>query len=144
VEEAQVKIQNYRARAAQFFNNGKLLLKKGELEKAGEMFWGAISCYINAIQLLHTGKAYGDHKQMVNDAKKIATNVGDKNLLDAIEQAEKFHANFYHGFIPKDEFPKYYEKAVYAFVTFDRILQQELAKKGVTLEIARVEPSPVG
>ncbi len=131
MEEAVEKVLGYSARASQLFENGEGLAKKGELEKAGEFFWGAIACYINALRFMHTGKAHGGHKEMVLDAKKIAAQIGDTPLFEAIEGAEKFHANYYHSFIPKDEFPQYYKKAEYAFLAFHRLLEQEKTRLGI-------------
>lgn len=121
------KIGQYRLRAGQLVLNAEGLIRKGELEKAGEFLWGSIACYINCVELLHTGKAHSGHKEMVIEAKNIATVAQDTRLFEAIVGAEKLHANYYHSIIPEDEFPEYYDKAKYAFVTIQRILGDELA-----------------
>lgn len=109
-------------------NPAEDLVKKKEFEKAGEFFWGAVACFINALEFLYTGKAHAKHGEMVEEAKKIAIGRENLRLLDAIGDAEKLHANYYHSFISKDEYPEYYEKARYALMEFEKILTEELAK----------------
>lgn len=121
------KIRKYEDRATQLIANAEALVKKGELEKAGEFFWGAIACYINALELLYTGKAHARHSEMVIEAKTIASGRKDIRLLEAIREAEKLHANYYHSFITKDEFPVYYAAAKYAFIEFQKILEESLS-----------------
>ncbi|MCS4540696.1 MAG: hypothetical protein HYU03_08415 [Thaumarchaeota archaeon] len=68
IDEGKRKIVGYQVRATELFKNGEELAMKGELEKAGEFFWGAISCYLNALEFLDKGKAHGGHGEMVKMA----------------------------------------------------------------------------
>jgi hypothetical protein len=124
--DALEKIEKYESRSAQLIENADQLVRKHELEKAGEFYWGAVGCYLNALQFLFTGKAHSGHGEMVLEAKRIATERGDEPLLEAVKAAEKLHANYYHSFISEDEFPEYYEKALFAVRAFKGILSEKL------------------
>jgi hypothetical protein len=136
MEEAIATVLEYQERASRLFENGTKLVRRGELEKAGEFFWGAIASYVNALRFIYQGKASSGHKEMVLAAKEMAMQANDSKLFQAIETSEKFHANYYHGFISKDEFSKYYEEAKYAFDSFHSILERERVKRGIGIENA--------
>jgi hypothetical protein len=122
------KLETYRQKAIQLIENADGLVRKGELEKAGEFYWGALTCYLNSLELLRTGKSHSKHGEMVREAKQIASNRSDPALFNALQSAEKLHANYYHSILSEDEFPDYYEKWKYAFQGFEKILKEELSR----------------
>lgn len=129
VDSSTEKLRVYSEKAVQLVENAEALVKKDELEKAGEFYWGALACYLNSLELLYTGKAHSGHAEMVREAKSIASSRGDPDLVKAIGMAEKLHANYYHNILSPDEFPDYYERWKYAFQKFGEILKDELARR---------------
>ena len=132
MEEVTKKVLGYQARAPVLLRNGMELVQKGEMEKGGEFIWGAVGAYLNALELLKTGKAKADHGQMVKNAEGVANSLGDKRLDEAIKSAEKLHANYYHSFLTKEEFLERAERARYAYERFGKILEDELSRLGIT------------
>ena len=91
----------------------------GDELQASEKLWGAVVHAVNAVMLREAGKAPGKHRDMRIAAEQLATDSGDPNIILGFVTAEKFHANFYHGFM-EDFQIEAGRRAVREFV--DRIL----------------------
>ncbi len=89
----------YLRRAEQYYQNFLASINRGEIEKASEMLWGALSCYANALSVLIRKKSLTTHSETVNFLKELAKETRDPQIIDAVGQAQQLHANFYHGFI---------------------------------------------
>ena len=50
------KIKEYVDRAQVLKKNADEAISRGELDKASEFLWGIVSCYLNGLKLLRTGK----------------------------------------------------------------------------------------
>lgn len=123
-------IKKYENRAEEFYKNSKHFISTNEFEKAGELLWGCLSNYINAINVLYTGKSISEHGKMVTTGKDIALAIGDSRLLYAIDNiGQKLHANYYHGFLKSDDMKQYYPEILYAITKLKEILDLELKKK---------------
>jgi len=109
------KIHKYISLSKLYLKNANEMIKKEEFSKSGEMLWGAISTLLKAIGMKYN-KPIKNHKSLIQVAKYISLAEGDKELKDSIViHAQALHANYYEGFIDKEEFPYYYEKMITAY-----------------------------
>ena len=98
----------YEQKALRCLANAEELAKRGELSKAGEMLWGAVVSYINAIAALMRGEPLRRHREVLRAAREIAIARGNEKLLRAFRRAEALHADFYHEFISREDFMEYH------------------------------------
>jgi hypothetical protein len=120
-------IEAYAEKSNEKFENYKLLFEKKELEKAGEILWGAIVNMIDLIRLTKNAPL-DNHQIMRNFLKSYAASIRDNDLWELFKEAEKLHPNFYHSFMDKDYFE---ETATAALKLYDklRILAYEELEK---------------
>ena len=74
----------------------------GDELQASEKMWGAASHAILTVAL-QRGEPCGTHRKMIRFAREIAKEQDDLLLRAGISTAQKFHANFYHGFMEPEE-----------------------------------------
>lgn len=98
----------YERRALRCLANADELANRDELDKAGEMLWGAVVSYLNAIAALMGGEPLRRHKEVSRAAREIAIARGNKEFLRAFRRAEALHVNFYHGFVDREGFIEYH------------------------------------
>jgi len=107
----------YEQRALEYQANSMELLRRGELAKAGEMLWGALVSYLNAIAVLLRGEPLRRHGEVRKLGRQVAIARGDRELHEYIITTEAIHANFYHEFMSKEEFLEYYARALRALAS---------------------------
>ncbi|MGQ9469387.1 MAG: PaREP1 family protein [Nitrososphaerales archaeon] len=88
--------ENYLKRAKIFWNQTGEHLRKGELEKASESAWGSTAQMVKAAAAKR-GFEISHHKQFREFIKLISAQLGDKEIYDLFEKAERLHSNFYEG-----------------------------------------------
>lgn len=120
----------YRDRARTYFKNFEKERMKGNREKAGEALWGVVSCLINALALIVCGRPLPDHKEQRRFAREfiLSTFEDGEELVKAYNNAEKFHANFYHAFLNDEEFEKIGADIVRLTERLDTTLVERLRK----------------
>ena len=64
--------------------------------------WGAASHAIMAVAQ-QRGAPYGNHRAMLNVARRVADELDDDGLRAGLVAAQHFHANFYHGFLEQED-----------------------------------------
>ena len=94
--------QEHAQTARAFLDEADREFAAGDALQASEKMWGAASHAIMAVAM-QRGQDCGTHRKMVNVAWEIATEQDDDALRAGISTAEKFHANFYHGFMEPEE-----------------------------------------
>ena len=70
----------------------------GDELQASEKLWGAATHALRAV-IQPEGQSNGRHQDLRVAAERLATERGDPIIRLGFEVAEKFHANFYHGFM---------------------------------------------
>jgi len=108
------RVKEYVDRAQLLKLNVDESIGRGELDKAGEFLWGVVSCYLNALRLMLTGRVAADHKELMATAEQVAKNLNDERFIRAIREAERLHANFYHSFLDLQGFTQTYGEVMYA------------------------------
>ncbi len=71
---------------------------EGKDLKASEKLWGAASHAVMAVAQ-QRGWPYGSHRAIKTAADRLGELHDDSVLSNGFGVAEKFHANFYHGFM---------------------------------------------
>ena len=66
--------------------------------QASEKLWGAASQAMIAVAK-DRGWQYGSHAALKTAVRHLANEMRDDSILIGFSMAEKFHANFYHGFM---------------------------------------------
>jgi hypothetical protein len=70
----------------------------GDTLQGSEKLWGAVSHAVMPIAL-QRGWGCGSHYLLKSAIKRLSEERDDRSLRLAFGLAEKFHANFYHGFM---------------------------------------------
>ena len=99
----------------------------GDDLQGSEKLWGAASHAITAIALTR-GWPCGSHRALRAAIGRLADEAHDGNLRLGFATAEKFHANFYHGFMEEGE------------LAFSRPLVEEFVHE--VLALAPQPPAP--
>ncbi len=94
--------QEHAQAAEAFLENAAREFAAGDELQASEKMWGAAAHAIMAVAL-QRGQECGSHQKLVSVAWQIANEHDDEALLGGISTAEKFHANFYHGFMESED-----------------------------------------
>ena len=88
-----------RVRAAQgFLEAAEREFASGENMQASEKLWGAATQAIMAVAV-ERGWPYGNHAALRIAVRRLAEEYEDRSIRTGFGFAEKFHANFYHGFM---------------------------------------------
>ena len=82
--------------AQDFLAAADLEFAAGDELQASEKLWGAASHAIMAVAQ-RRGLDFGNHRVMINAARRIADELDDGDLRAGIVAAQLFHSNFYHG-----------------------------------------------
>ena len=94
--------QEHAQAAKEFLDEADREFAEGDVLQASEKMWGAASHAIMAVAMTR-GQECGTHRKMINVAWEIANEQDDISLRAGIAVAEKFHANFYHGFMEPED-----------------------------------------
>jgi tryptophan synthase alpha subunit len=85
-----------------FLEKADLEFVAGESLQAFEKLWGAASHTVIAVAQ-QRGWERNNHGALRSAVRRLAREYNDPSLVDGFGVAEKFHANFYHGFMADDE-----------------------------------------
>ena len=94
--------QEHAQAAEAFLEEAAREFEAGEELQASEKMWGAASHAIMAVAMTRDQEC-GTHRKMISVAWDIANEQSDDALRAGISTAEKFHANFYHGFMESED-----------------------------------------
>ena len=93
-----MNIQDHVQTAQDFLEESDREFAKGDDLQASEKLWGAASHAVIAVAQEH-GWPHGSHSAMKRAVRRLAEQYDDPVLPGGFGFAEKFHANFYHGFM---------------------------------------------
>ena len=88
--------------AREFLTAADAELAAGDILQGCEKLWGAASHAVIALSQRRVWR-YGSHGAMRAAVRALADEVGDDDLITGFKAAERFHANFYHGFMDVDD-----------------------------------------
>ena len=94
----QMTAEDHRQTAQDFLERSRLEFADGDELQGSEKLWGAASHVVMALALQRGWpiNKHSDLKRAVND---LSLETGDQALKFRFSVAEKFHANYYHGFM---------------------------------------------
>ena len=92
--EIKDTVQKHLDHSEIYFANGQEALNKGEVSKAGEMFWGSVTQAFHALAAVR-GADVATHRKLKNFAIQIADEISDQNLLAHFLAVEILHKGFY-------------------------------------------------
>ncbi|MEM3833722.1 MAG: PaREP1 family protein [Thermofilum sp.] len=79
------------------------LYAKGDLQQAGEKYWGAVTALLSAVAEKR-GLPHHSHRDYAEIIELLHEERGDAELPRLFASAERLHANFYHGFLKMPSF----------------------------------------
>ena len=91
-------IQDHVQTARDFLEASDDEFAAGDVLQGSEKMWGAASHAVMAVAQ-QRGWPYGSHRALKMAADRLAEEHDDLALRSGFGLAEKFHANFYHGFM---------------------------------------------
>ncbi len=74
----------------------------GDELQGSEKMWGAASHAVMAVAQLR-GAPYGNRRAVLTLARRIADELDDDGMRAGLLAAQQFHANFYHGFLERED-----------------------------------------
>ena len=74
----------------------------GEVLQASEKLWGAASHAVIAVAQTRVWR-HTKHRHLKIAVRRLANELGDASIASGFSAAERFHANFYHGFMDADD-----------------------------------------
>ena len=91
-------MQEHIQTALEFLVGSDRYFAEGDRLQGSEKLWGASAHAIMAVARSR-GWKLGRHIDLRENAEALALELNDPALLHRFKAAEKFHANFYHGFM---------------------------------------------
>ena len=95
-------VEQHSETAREFLERADQEFAAGEHMQASEKIWGAASQALITVAR-QRGWPYGTHAALRNAVRELTIEYGDNSIRDGFAVAEKFHANFYHGFMEDEE-----------------------------------------
>ena len=74
----------------------------GDMLQGSEKMWGAAAHAVMAVAQ-QRGWPFGSHSALRIAVRRLAEESGDRALPGGFGTAERFHANFYHDFMERDD-----------------------------------------
>ena len=84
--------------AQEFLEASDREFEAGDKFQASEKLWGAASHALMSV-MQEEGEVGKSHSEMRRAVRRLAVKREDEFIRTGFEVAEKFHANFYHGFM---------------------------------------------
>ena len=91
-------IQEHRQTALDFLTVSDAEFAAGDTMQACEKLWGAASHAVMAV-CQQREWPYGNHRNLKVAARQLTQETGETIFREGFGAAEKFHANYYHGFL---------------------------------------------
>jgi len=117
-----------------YLSEARRFTNEGDIPQASEKYWGAVTSLLNIVGELKNMDHY-KHSDYWEIMETIMVDVGNKELSRLFATVEKMHANYYHNFIKKENFPSYAEAAeelIKEIIEHIRTINKEIAEKLVT------------
>ena len=93
-----MQIQEHKETAHRFLEAADYYFTTGDKFQGSEKLWGAASHALLAL-LAERGLPNNNHAAMKHAVERLAAEYNDPQISAGYLAAEKFHRNFYHGFL---------------------------------------------
>ena len=93
-----------------YYQNAQELIARGELRKASEMLWGAVTQSIKALAAASNTRI-SNHRQFFTFLRDLSHELEDDYFYSSFVELNNLHRNFYDEFIPRDAFYIQHKKA---------------------------------
>ncbi len=94
-----MEIQEHIHTALDFLARSDRYFAEGDRFQGSEKLWGAAAHAIMALSR-QRGWRFSSHRYMCEAAEQVAKELNEPLIRSDFNIAEKFHANFYHDFMP--------------------------------------------
>ena len=95
----------------QYRSNAEHAISAGELRKASELLWCAVTQQLKALAVSY-GIQISSHRQFFDFLRQLAGELDDESLYKEFVDLNALHRNFYDETIPPDVFPDFYARSV--------------------------------
>ena len=93
-----MQIQEHKETAHRFLEAADYYFTAGDKFQGSEKLWGSASHALLAL-LTERGLPNNNHAAMKHAVERLAAEYDDRGISEGYLAAEKFHKNFYHGFL---------------------------------------------
>ena len=93
-----MQTQDHEETAYRFLEAADYYFAAGDKFQGSEKLWGAASHALLAL-LAERGLPNNNHAAMKHAVERLAAEYDDRGISEGYLAAEKFHKNFYHGFL---------------------------------------------
>ncbi len=104
----------------QYRANAEHAIEAGELRKASELLWGAVTQQLKALAATRN-IVITSHGQFFDFLRQLSSETKEAALYKDFVALNALHRNFYDETIPPDVFPDYYEKAIQYIARLDKL-----------------------
>ena len=74
----------------------------GDRLQGSEKLWGAAAHAVLAVSRMRRW-SLGSHSRIRENAARLSHELGESHLLTDFNSAERFHANYYHGYMTESD-----------------------------------------
>ena len=93
--------QRYNSTGRDFMSKAWVYLADDDLQQASEKGWGAAVQMVKAVSEAR-GWRHNGHRQLWTGVKRLADELGDRQILALFGAADSLHTNFYEGWLPRE------------------------------------------
>ena len=97
-----MNVQEHTETARHFLAESAREFAAGDVLQASEKLWGAAVHAVVAVAQTREWR-HSKHRHLKIAVRRLANELGDASLASGFAAAERFHANFYHGFMDADD-----------------------------------------
>ncbi len=133
--DPKMRLRIYAGLFQKYYLEAKKLAKENDIVQASEKYWGAITALLNIIGELKNVSHFS-HSDYWDIMEMIISETQDDEMRRLLATVEKMHANYYHNFIRKENFPSYVKdaeslirKLIEYIGSIDRDIAKELTQK---------------
>ena len=94
----QMTIEDHLQTAREFLERSRQEFAEGDEMQGSEKLWGSASHAVMALAL-QRGWSINKHSDLKRAVNDLSQETGDRAMKANFSVAEKFHANYYHGFM---------------------------------------------
>ena len=111
----------YAVRGRKFLAQAGEELARDDLEQASEKGWGAAAQMMKAAAA-ERGWRHGQHRQLYEIARRLAEEVEDREIYSSFSTASDLHANFYEGYLHREDVELHLEEVVWLVERVESVL----------------------
>jgi len=106
----------------EFRSNADQAIVAGELRKASELLWGAVTQQLKALAATRN-VLITSHREFFDFLRQCSKELHETQLYADFVSLNALHRNFYDETIPPDAFPEFYDKAIQFIGRLDELVK---------------------